>query len=109
MNLATSLYEIKKRLKATTHGPWKVYENEEGTCIGSVEDHPQLKSPEQIICMAYSSEGKKIHISKEDADFIAHSKEDVTWLIEELTRLHKLINDSAFSGKISYDIVRDGE
>ena len=106
--MATNLFEIKKRFNATTYGPWKIYENEEGTCIGAAEDHPQLKSPAPVVSMAHSSEGKKIHISKDNADFIAHSKEDVDWLINHIEHLYKFMNDSALS-QVSYDIVRDDE
>lgn len=106
--MATNLYEIKKRFKATTPGPWRIFENEEGTCIGTEESHPQLKSPAHVVAMEYSKDGKKINISKDNAEFIAHSKEDVEWLINYIEHLNKFINDSA-SSQVSYDIVRDEE
>lgn len=77
------LKEIKERFTSTTYGHWKIYENEEGTCIGGVEDHPQLKYPAPVVTMGYSKDGKKIWISKANAEFIAHSKEDVDWLIKQ--------------------------
>lgn len=87
------LCEIKERFQSTTFGHWKIYENEEGTCIGAVEDHPQLKSPAPVVTMAYSRDGKKIYISKDNAEFIAHSKEDMDWLIKTVEKQQQEIQE----------------
>ncbi|GLC88674.1 hypothetical protein [Lysinibacillus piscis] len=80
---------IKERAVNATDGPWQVYEMEDGTQIGTVEHHPQLKSPMHVVTMSYWGEKpySRVWIDKDNAKFIAHAREDVPALIAELERL----------------------
>lgn len=86
------LDEIKKRFNNTTGGNWKVYETDEGPHIGTVEDHPQLQGPNHVVVMATSVKdktSKRIIIGKNDANFIAESKRDMQWLIEQAEKVEQ--------------------
>lgn len=104
-----SISDIKKRLSATTYGDWKVYENEDGTCIGGAEDHPQLKGPAPVVSMAYGKDGKKIYINEENAEFIVHAKQDIAWLIGYAESLERLYESQLELQGPSWQIVSDRE
>lgn len=80
------LFQIKDRLEKTTYGKWKVYKNEDGVCIGTEHDHPQLKSPMPIITMATRAiePQRQIWMTDENAEFIIHAKEDIEFLLAEI-------------------------
>lgn len=88
------LFQIKERLENTSYGRWKIYKNEDGVCIGTEEDHPQLKSPMPIITMAtrVKEPQRQIWISDENAEFISHAKEDIEFLLAEVYKLQKLVD-----------------
>lgn len=89
--LPEELVAIYKRAKLATKGEWEVYEESDGTHIGTSWDHPQLKSPLPIVSLSVSVKEPhhRIHIDKEDAEFIAHAREDIPMLLDEVDRLRK--------------------
>lgn len=85
--------EIKNRVENASYGKWKIYKNEDGVCIGTEDEHPQLKSPMPIITMATRVKEPQRHIwiADENAEFIAHAKEDIEFLLAEVERLQKQV------------------
>lgn len=85
----TRFLEIKDRISNATYGPWKVYESDEGILIGTVDNHPQLKAPAPVITMGtfVQEPHKRVYMDSEDADFIAHSRQDIEWLVQKLEKL----------------------
>lgn len=83
------LVAIYKRTKLATAGEWKAYEKSDGMHIGTSWDHPQLKSPLPIVSLSVSVKEPhhRIHIDKEDAEFIAHARTDIPILLNEISRL----------------------
>lgn len=79
MTLSDRLTQIKAREKAATEGPWKVCpdENTNGelslVCCGPEGEHggPICSDP----------------LTDADADFIAHAREDIPYLLGEVERL----------------------
>ena len=97
------LEEIKERFNNSTSGQWKVYEKEEGTFIGTSQNHPQLQGPAPVVVLSHWAETphKRVHISTEDAEFIAHSKEDLEWLIQQVEKLQALIQKANEEGDVT--------
>lgn len=87
----TRMDAIKGRFEDSTHGDWKVYETNEGVCIGTALDHPQLKSPNPVVSMSTWAEAphKRIYMRKEDAVFIAHAKKDMGFLLQKVEYLEE--------------------
>lgn len=80
---AEELTKIKERAKKATNGPWKVYRDEFSVRIGTEYVHNQLKAPSPIVTEAYHVSGKPgIYISDNNADFIAHAREDIRLLLQ---------------------------
>lgn len=79
------LKAIKERFQQATYGDWKVYQTDEGLHIGTAHDHPQLKGPSQVVCMSTWVEKphKRVYMTEDDAAFIAHSKEDIRYLLQQ--------------------------
>ena len=98
------LEEIKKRFMNTTGGDWEVYETDEGTHIGTAQNHPQLRSPSPVVVMSTSltEPRKKVFIKKEDAAFIAHSKSDIRFLLNliDVLQREKAANNGHLNSKI---------
>src|SRR6185312_6774960 len=73
------LEEIRQRAEKATKGPWE--------WVGRDGDHHDLMSPEGMIhsdgsaCGEYSAD---IEVFGPDATFIAHSREDIPYLLSEL-------------------------
>jgi len=92
---AEQLQAIKEREKLASCGPWDVYENRNGVGIGTRFEHPQLKGPVPIIGSAVKRVGHEamhqVYIKKEDAEFIAHARQDVPTLIAEIERLQQAL------------------
>jgi len=70
----TKLEEIKSRLENITPGPWQTRFIHRMICAG--RDAPEH-------CLLYNTNPEQ---DWPDADFIAHSREDVPWLIEQLEK-----------------------
>jgi hypothetical protein len=84
------LLEIEKRSEAATRGPWQVHRSLLGERqIGTLWDHPQIKGPLAIVTMSlHAVEPKhRVFIKEDDAEFIAHSRQDIQELVEEVKRL----------------------
>lgn len=91
--MTIDLQAIKERVVKATIGPWKVFKSQEGTQIGTAYDHPQIKGPVQIVSGAIKINGHEaihqVYISDDNADFIAHSREDISKLVAEVEQLQK--------------------
>lgn len=96
---------IRERLKRATRGPWKVYKTrytltelgrKQGfkedrvsvvNAIGTEWDHPQLKGPDAIVTTThgpYYDPQHAVQIGNDDAEFIAHAREDIPYLLSLL-------------------------
>lgn len=76
------IQEIKERLQATTPGAWKRWEPDEDY-LG--DESPSVETDDgEFICQTATEYGKVRTTAEADAVFIAHAKEDVTWLLEQL-------------------------
>lgn len=73
---AKQLAEIKAREQAATPGPWG-YE-----CFGRYEDHDE--------CILKTGTDECEISAKEDAEFIAYARTDITALVAEVERLNVL-------------------
>lgn len=82
-----NLEEIKQRESKATKGEWKIYNEDFGKAIGTVEHHPQLQAPTPIVTLGLGKGGHKIHINENNADFIAHARQDIPDLIAEVENL----------------------
>lgn len=107
----TRIEEIRDRLQKGTPGPWRVYReenplNELGkktfpdgatqvqVSIHTSWEHGQLGGPAPVVCTQISPYFEKavtIHIRDNDAEFIAHSKDDVKFLLGEIERMKALM------------------
>lgn len=74
------LIEIKKRLQATTPGVWdRVEESDSGDWIVSTDDGRFIAQT------SYDGLSQTVRDTcKADADFIAHAREDIAYLLERL-------------------------
>jgi hypothetical protein len=81
----SELKEIRSRCEATQKGPWVSY----------VEGRDQTSGSSFIMTGPQSCRGADLEVigaTTEDQDFIAHAKQDVPRLLEEIYRLRALIN-----------------
>ena len=86
------LQAVKERAEKATVGPWKVYQDEFSTMIGSEVIHPQLNEGLPVVTEAhYDDETIGIYINDNDSKFIVHAREDVPALIAEVERLKKAL------------------
>lgn len=86
-----NLEEIKQRESKATKGEWKIYNEDFGKAIGTVEHHPQLQAPTPIVTLGLGKGGHKIHINESNALFIAHARQDIPNLIAEVERLREAL------------------
>lgn len=78
----TELKRIKERCERATEGPW----------ISFVEGRDHTSG-----CSFIRTAGNDIELtgaSTDDQDFIAHARQDVPALIEEICRLRKIMDDN---------------
>lgn len=78
------LAEIQARVDAASAGPWKAF----------IEDRDHTSGSSFIMVGQGSSRGQDIELSGAttgDYDFIAHARQDVPALIEEVRRLNALM------------------
>jgi len=97
------LKAIEDRAAKALRGPWqaakvKLEPNEHGKAAGLTNartdyelhtawDHPQLGGPATVVSLAYGLYGTHVHIKPENAEFLAHAREDVPALVAEVRRL----------------------
>lgn len=77
---------IKARVEKATAGPWNAY-----TMAG--EYNVEVLGGKDIFISASNGFGHWIEVSKEDAEFTAHARQDVPALIAEVERLQMLYSD----------------
>ncbi|HTA90064.1 MAG TPA: hypothetical protein VK745_10825 [Polyangiaceae bacterium] len=78
------LEEIRTRCEAATSGPWRSY----------VEGRDHTSGSSFIMTGAGVTRGEDIELSgatRPDQDFIAHARQDVPRLLEEVERLRRLL------------------
>lgn len=111
--VAARLAEIKARAEKAMGGPWQVIENlpaisDLGTAEGvqavlperrifTAWNHPQLQAPAGVVNVAvspYFEPSRRVHIHQEDAEFIAHAREDVPWLVERIAQLETVLRET---------------
>lgn len=79
------LEEIRQRVKAASRGPWGAKTNCHPQCNG--EPWGWISGASGNITWSGSA-------GKANADFIAHSRDDVEYLLSEITELTELLNAS---------------
>jgi hypothetical protein len=82
------LNEILERCNSTTRGPWRSY----------VEGRDHLSGDHFIMTGESENRGEDIYLSgatTADQDFIAHAKQDVPRLVNEVRRLKQLLLDNS--------------
>jgi hypothetical protein len=78
------LDQVKKRAEAATPGPWKAY----------LEKRDQL-SGESFIARGKNRSADDLYLAgatDADIEFIAHAREDISQLLEEIERLKQKLN-----------------
>jgi hypothetical protein len=83
------LEEVKKRCDASTKGPW----------IASIEGRDHPLGGETVILRGVDREEEDLYLiggTVDDYDFIAHAKQDIPLLLNELARLRKLLEQNDF-------------
>lgn len=76
--------EIKERLQATTPGAWRVWKPDED-CFGDNDPVVETESGKYIAQTSYDGLSRTVRDTAiSDAEFIAHAKEDVAYLLEQL-------------------------
>jgi hypothetical protein len=79
--MTTRLDEIRKRVEQATPGPW-----ERSDFAHAVDDTFEVKSRGKLYQNGYPSLVAS-EADRRDANFIAHAREDIPWLIAEVERL----------------------
>lgn len=87
---------IKERALIATAGPWEVFKDmhtKGERQIGTAWAHPQAKGPVSVVTIATSVIGREakyfVYMQDDDANFIAHARQDVPELIAEVERLQR--------------------
>jgi len=81
------LQEIRERIESATGGPWVSY----------VEGRDHTSGSDFIMTGEGESRGEDIELTgatTADQDFIAHARQDVPRLINEVIRLRRLLNNN---------------
>ncbi len=81
--IETRIQEIIERLRATTPGSWTPWSPDEANIPAQAV---KVKGSSEFVCIA-SFYGDYDAASR-NAEFIAHAKEDITWLLEQLDKFH---------------------
>ena len=101
--MPSRLDEIKERAKKATKGPWKAMEDGNQYIHGPKGDRylPTAKvvasarvdglirpwNPHAVMAFMKLDDAWVCRFLSDDAQFIAHSRDDVSWLVEEVERL----------------------
>lgn len=95
-----NIEEIKARVEAATHGPWRVEKMMPNVHIR----HEGIGWP--ICAMFHTADG----LWKEDAEFIAHARKDIPDLIVEIERLNDIITSIRnYETEAERQVARDGD
>lgn len=73
------LVEIETRAEASTPGPWKLQKDTTGTYIWADSETTPNGLPPLVV--------RDEHLFTGNAEFIAHAREDISWLLAYVTRL----------------------
>lgn len=83
-----NLDEIRARVDAATGGQWWAWDRGVGwhIAVGEATDRDEYGRPERLL-----PEGMRTDIGRaEDAEFIAHARADVPWLLDRLDQIRRL-------------------
>lgn len=72
--------DIKRRAEAATEGPWEEHN-------WDVMEKPHVVAPSEHDGKKHCDGHFDVPLTPEDADFIAHSREDIPWLVKGLEAL----------------------
>ena len=86
----TRLDEIKKRAEAASPGPWDF---RSGLGWFDVHAHPYLHNSGNVLISVHNGTPE----NKRDADFIAHAREDVPWLLAQLEAAQNVVEAARFT------------
>ncbi len=78
-------WAIKDRLAAATPGPWGVYNLSNGLWIRNTDTKQTVCYPGPDACL----------LPRTDVEFIAHAREDVAMLVDEVERLQAIVDRSS--------------
>ncbi len=85
------LEEIKERVKKATKGPWESSEN--------LGDHSVQGPDGPVAAVTYAYAEGPISLDECDAEFIAHARDDIPWLLEHLKEAREVIEFYAKSSE----------
>lgn len=80
-NNANRIKKIEERCKSSTPGPWRKNPKEDIVCLDGRERNSISAYGAGVICGMSNDE------DTHNWEFIAHSREDIPWLLDEITRL----------------------
>lgn len=78
--------DIRARAEAATQGPWAIWHDLDHrgfTTVGDAESYDEILANGEC---EESNPTAHVYV-EEDAEFIAHAREDVPWLLEHVDRL----------------------
>ena len=82
--MESRITEIKNRLQATTPGVWRVLQPDEDH-FGSDDPTVETESGQYIAQTSYNGLSNTRRLTMHaDAEFIAHAKEDIAFLLQQL-------------------------
>ena len=85
------LEEIKARCIAATPGPWEHVTHDEYYGQGYGEVTHFVKQGENLLRIGLGCDQKQYFRYCNDALFIAHAREDIPYLLNEINRLQKIV------------------
>ena len=83
----TYLQEVRARCEVATRGPW----------VASIEGRDHTSGDSVILRGVKGSSEEDLYLSgatEADYDFIAHSRQDILRLLDEIERLKEIINNN---------------
>ena len=88
------LWEIKERCERATPGPWIINLEHQREMLSGRRILPAIEGPNGVmVAPLLAPRYSNAHISRNDAEFIAHSREDVPALVAEVERLWGLVGE----------------
>ena len=94
---STQIAAIKARLEAATSGEWLVdpegWETEEGMSFLTIYGGGIHGSSAEHCVANVSNYGQGVMACEADAQLIAHAPTDIRWLLDEVERLTRLLDD----------------
>lgn len=78
--------QIRARVEAATPGPWSVHHIERGPLMIGIDSDPDGTGPVDLAIAEMLSDA-----TQDDAAFLAHAREDIPWLLEQLRLAHEAL------------------